>query len=290
MVHLLQLALKASVLLLVLALGMRATPADATYLFRRPSKLILALVSLFVVVPLVAAVLTARVAPALPVRIALLAMAVSPVAPILPGKQLKFGGREGYVYGLLVAVSALAAVLTPLSLEALNLFFPREGHFGVVQVAKLVATTILLPLAAGMAVRSMMPRLAEWAGPWASRLGTALLLIGALPLLLLSAPAVLSLLGDGSALVIAVTVLAGILAGHWLAGPDPRERTALAFASSMRHPSVALGMASANFPEEKLVPAAILLYLLVGVLATSLYGALVSRRFRGASNQGDADS
>ncbi|MGH7358585.1 MAG: hypothetical protein ACREJR_07215, partial [Candidatus Rokuibacteriota bacterium] len=60
---------------------------------------------------------------------------------------------------------------------------------------------------------------------------------------------------------------------HWLGGPDPDDRTALAIASSIRHPGVALTIARLNFPEEPLAPAAVLLFLLVSVIATLPYGA-----------------
>jgi len=55
----------------------------------------------------------------------------------------------------------------------------------------------------------------------------------------------------------------------------------LAIASPMRHPGVALAIAHATIPDDVLAPAAILLLLLVGVLATSLYGRLRKRRATG---------
>jgi BASS family bile acid:Na+ symporter len=61
------------------------------------------------------------------------------------------------------------------------------------------------------------------------------------------------------------------LAGHWLGGPDPDDRTALAIAASMRHPGVALAIARLNFPDEKLVPAAVLLFILVNLVVTLPY-------------------
>jgi BASS family bile acid:Na+ symporter len=98
--QLIRLALQTSILLLVFALGLRATIQDATYLLRQPSLLLKSLVAMNVIVPLVAAILAA-VFPLHPaVKITLLLMAVSPVPPILPGKQLKLGGRTSYVYGL----------------------------------------------------------------------------------------------------------------------------------------------------------------------------------------------
>jgi BASS family bile acid:Na+ symporter len=73
------------------------------------------------------------------------------------------------------------------------------------------------------------------------------------------------------------------MAGHWLGGPDSDDRTALAIASSMRHPGVALAIARLNFPEEPLVPAAVILFLLINVIVTLPYGA-----WRRKAHAGDA--
>jgi BASS family bile acid:Na+ symporter len=93
-----------------------------------------------------------------------------------------------------------------------------------------------------------------------------------LAVLIAVGPAIVSLIGDGTVLAIAAVVVAGLLAGHWLGGPDPDDRTALAIAASMRHPGVALAIARLNFPDEKLAPAAVLLFLLVNVIVTLPYG------------------
>jgi BASS family bile acid:Na+ symporter len=210
---------------------------------------------------------------ALAVKVAFVAMAVSPVPPILPGKQLTLGGRARYVYGLLVAASVAAVVLVPCAVEILARLFHREAHIGVGVVARLVGATVLLPLVVGLAVRHFAPGPAERVGPWASRVGTVLLVAGLLPILVAAWPGVVSLIGDGAILAMAVVVAAGLAAGHWLGGPNPDDRTALAIASSMRHPGVALAIARLNFPQEKLVAAAVLLFLLVSVIMTLPYGA-----------------
>ena len=271
--QLLRVALVASVVLLVFALGLRATAADATYLFRRPAMLLRALFAMNVVVPVVATGLAVlfNLTPA--VRIALLAMAVSPVPPILPDRQLKLGGRASYVYGLLVAASTAAIALVPLSIAVLGRVFQREVDLGVVVVAIKVGVTVLLPLLAGLAVRRFRPGLAERMAPWVSRVAVVLLLGGSLPALVTAWPGMVSLVGNGTILAIASVVVAGLAAGHWLGGPDPGDRTALSIAASMRHPGVALAIAQGNFPEERLVSAAVLLFFLVSFIATLPYGA-----------------
>jgi bile acid:Na+ symporter, BASS family len=272
LVQLIRLAITASILLLVFALGLRATAEEATYVLRRPVLILRGFLAMGVIVPAVAAALAALFELGPAVEIALLAMAVGPVPPILPGKLLRLGGRASYVYGLLVAASLAAIVVVPLAIEVLGWLFQREAHIGAGVGARVVGVTVLLPLAAGLAVRYVAPRVAEGVALWASRLGAALLLAGLLAVLIATGPAIVSLVGNGTVLVIAVVVAAGLMAGHWLGGPDPDDRTALAIASSMRHPGVAMAIARLNFPEEPLVSAAVLLFLLVNVIVTLPYG------------------
>src|SRR5262245_42770293 len=125
-------ALAASILLLVIGLGMRATLTEATSLFREafhpPYSLLRAVVAMNFVVPIVAASIAAVFDLRPPVKVAIVAMSISPVPPILPGKQLKFGGRHSYVYGLLVAVSLVSIVFVPLSVEVLGRLLDRDVH------------------------------------------------------------------------------------------------------------------------------------------------------------------
>jgi BASS family bile acid:Na+ symporter len=282
--QLIKLAITASILVLVFALGLRASCADATSFFREflrpPHRLRRALVAMYVVVPVVAVALGMLVDLSRPVRVALLAMAVAPIPPILPAKQLKFGGGTNYVFGLLVAVSLASIVMVPLCVQVLGMLFGRHASFGPTEIAKLIATTVLVPLTLGLVVRQFAPALAQRIAPWASRLGNVLLVAALVPVLIQAWPAVVSLVADGAILAIALTVGAAIVAGHWLGGPDADERATLAIASAMRHPGVALAIATLNVPEEPRIPAAVLLYLLVATAATTAYGLWTKRQAR----------
>lgn len=96
------LALKSSIFLTVFALGLNVSPKDTTYLFRNPGQLVRSLLPMYIIMPLVAAALIAAfdIHPA--VKIALAALVVSPIPPLLPKKQLKAGGEGSYTIGLLV--------------------------------------------------------------------------------------------------------------------------------------------------------------------------------------------
>lgn len=280
--QLIKLALTASILLLVCALGMRASLADATSLlraaFRPPHRLLRALVAMFVLVPLVAVLAAKLLDLPLAIRTAIVAMAVAPIPPILPGKQLKFGGESRYVFGLLVAVSLVAILVVPLSVHVMGAVFDREAAFGIADVARLIGVTILTPLIVGLAVSSWAPRAAERLAPWVARVGTVLLVLALIPVLISAWPAVIALIGGGAAAAIGMVIVAAIAFGHLLGGPDPDERSTLAFASAMRHPGIAAAIASLSVPEEPRVQAAILLYLLIAVVVTSIYGALRGRQ------------
>jgi BASS family bile acid:Na+ symporter len=280
--HLIKLAIGASIVLLVFSLGMGTAPANATtffrHLFRSPHYLLRATLAMNVVVPAIAVIAVAAFDLPQAVEVALLAMAVSPVPPILPGKQMKFGARSSYVFGLLVAVSVTAIVLAPLTISIVGRIFNREAHIDMVNIATLVGKTVLLPLAAGLLVRQLTGVSADRIADVISKLATALLVVGLLPVLYSAWPGISSLIGDGTVLLVTCVVVAAIAAGHWFGGPNEGDRTALGIASAMRHPGIAMAIASGNFPENKLIPAGILLYVLVAAIITTIYGKLRGRK------------
>ena len=161
----LRLALMASIMLTVLGFGLTATPAQATFLFRNPPLLLRAVLSMSVIMPVIVVTLTQLFDFRFDVAVALVALAVSPVPPIIQRKQLTAGGRMEYVVGLMVAMSVLAIVLVPLSLGILDRIFDRHGVVTFAGIGKIMAMTVLLPLAAGLAIRHTFPRAERASGP-----------------------------------------------------------------------------------------------------------------------------
>jgi len=105
---LIPLVLKVSIVLNVFGLGLNASAQDATYLFRRPHQLLRSLLAMHVVMLLCATVLAVNFALHPAVKIALVALAVSPIPPLLPKKTRKAGGEASYAIGLVVAAALLA--------------------------------------------------------------------------------------------------------------------------------------------------------------------------------------
>jgi bile acid:Na+ symporter, BASS family len=114
---LIMLAVRVSIVLTVFAFALKASPRDAVYLFRKPGQLARSLLSMNVVMPVFAAVLIAAFDLHPAVKIAMGALSVSPLPPVLPKKGLRSGGKESYTIGLLAAAALLAIVFVPLALE-----------------------------------------------------------------------------------------------------------------------------------------------------------------------------
>jgi bile acid:Na+ symporter, BASS family len=262
----------------VVAVGLRAAPEDATYLFRHPRELGRALLSMNVVMPLTALALgmTFHLPPA--VKIALVALSVSPIPPAFPKKALKAGGTQKYAIGLLVAVGILAVFLIPATMELVGKIVGISLRMRVESVATLVLSATLLPLLVGITVRWFAPAVAERAAKPLGILATVLLIGSGLPVLIGSFHSVLSLISDGTLLSASAFALVGFFAGHQLGKPNPENSRVLAIATGSRHPGMAAAIAHANFPEQKLVLPAIVLYVIVcGILY-----ALISALCRGA--------
>lgn len=271
------LILKISIILSVLAIGLRATFAEATYLFRHPAQLVRALLSLNVLMLLFALAVSAAFNLHPAVKIALVALAVSPVPPIFPNKAFKAGGGENYTIGLLAATAALSVILIPLAMEICERIAGKPLTMTARSVFSMVLTTVLLPLLVGIGVRALAPKLAERVASPLAKAALVLLVASALPVLFGMARPMLSLIGNGTILGLSAFALVAFVVGHLLGGPEPANRTTLALATASRHPAIALAIAHTNFPEQKLAAPVVFMYLILSGVLSGVYLAWVKR-------------
>src|SRR3954451_19849464 len=99
---LVMLGINVSLWLIVFCLGLAATIDDWRYPLRQPGRIARSLFSMNIVMPLVAVFMARSFNLLLPVKVALVAMALAPVPPLLPRKGAKAGGSTSYLFGLLV--------------------------------------------------------------------------------------------------------------------------------------------------------------------------------------------
>lgn len=274
------LALKASIMLTLFCFGLEATREDTLYLLRRPRVLMLSLAAMFLVMPVIAILLTSLAPFDRAVVIALVALSISPVPPLLPRKVTKAGGVAPYGLGLMVTAACFSIAYIPLAAYLIGRYFNRPFAMGSGAVANLVAVSVLAPLAAGMVFRHFAPTAAGRMAKPLLRIAEIVLLCGVLSILVFALPSVLSLIGNGTILVIAAFVAVGVTVGHFFGGPGPDERVTLALSTAYRHPALAIAIARANFPGERRVFSAILLYALLNTLLTIPYVAWQRKKVR----------
>ena len=271
LVAIILLVLKISIILSLLAIGLKSTFADAAFLFRKPGHLARAILAMYVIMPIVALLIAYSFNLNPVVKIALVVLSVSPIPPILPNKMFKAGGKEDYTIGLLADTSLLAIIFIPLILAVFQQLIKIPLRMTAASVASQVLSTLIVPLLVGIAIRTFLPNVAERIAKPLSLVATVLLILGFLPVLFGSLRAILSLIGDGTLIGLAAFALIGIIVGHFLGGPETENRPVLALATSSRHPAIAIAIANANFPDQKLVAPAVLLYLILSIVLAVPY-------------------
>jgi BASS family bile acid:Na+ symporter len=264
------LALKVSILCTVFGIGLKTTAGDLAYPLRRPGLLARSLFSVLVLVPLVAILLVRLFDFRHTLEVALVALAISPVPPLLPKREGRAGGHHAYGIGLMALLAILAIVTVPLWAEILQRVFSSELAASSTAVAKTVVMSTLLPLAAGMLVRAAAPAFADRIADPIGLTGNVLLPVAALALLAATSRALLATFGDGTAIALIVFVAVALAIGHVLGGPDPDHSVVLALSSACRHPAIAVSIASANFADAH-VGATVLFYVIVNTLVGLAY-------------------
>ena len=272
------LALQVSILTTVFGFGLRTTVSDVMYLVRRPSLLGRSLVAMFVIMPIIAVALAGAFELRSSVKIALVALAISPIPPVLPGREQKAGGHESYALGLMMIAAVLSIAIVPAEVDMVGRYLMRPFAMSPWAIAGIALKAAVLPLLAGMLLRALLPDVAARIAKPVEIGATVLLVAGVLVLIAGTFRAVLSLIGNGSIVAMAAFIVIGLAIGHGLGGPSAEHRLVLALSTASRHPAIALAIAKANFPDEPQLGATIILYLLVGLLIGIPYQIWQKRR------------
>jgi BASS family bile acid:Na+ symporter len=269
---LLKLFILSSVCLIVLSIGMQTRPGTAIEFLKDPLPVSKALIAMFVAMPLFTLLVTQALPLERPVRVALLALSLSPMVPLLPRKEVKLGATYDYAIGLQAAASVASLVAAPLFILLFSRVFGWEISFDPMPMLVVLLLTVGVPLVAGVLVNRFAPDLAARLSGPIGKAATVTLALGALILIALSWRYVLAAVGNGTLLAIALMTLFGLAVGHVLGGPAEGNRHALAVATASRHPGVAIALAGlVGLEPMQPVLGAILLYMLAGAVFSMPY-------------------
>jgi BASS family bile acid:Na+ symporter len=239
------------------------------------------LFSVLVAVPVLALAVTRVFDLPRTTEIGIVLMAISPGAPVALRRSLTAGAHAAFAPGLQISVALLAVVSMPLSIAALNEVYAGRAVIDPRDVMRQVFIAQLLPLGLGIALRHFGATLAARIEPAVRRAGTVLLLV-AVVLVLAELWRPLYEAGAATITAMVLTTAAALAAGHFLGGPAPATRTAVAITSAARNPGLALLVATVNAAQPAII-ATVLAYVLVSLLAITPYAAWRHRKARRAS-------
>jgi BASS family bile acid:Na+ symporter len=240
---------------------------------------------MFVVMPVVAVTLAQTFDFFHPVEVALVALSISPIPPLLPRRHDKAGGDASYGLGLMVTAAVLSLGIIPLALHLLSLFYDKSYATSPGSIIKIVFTAVIIPMLLGMLCGRFIPKFAARFAAPAILIGKWLLPVAAVAILFVAHNVLGQLLGNGTVVAIILFVAVALVVGHWLGGPEPRTREVLALSAACRHPGIAIALATANggVTSDHLAPAAILLYVVLSLLATMPYVKWQGKRIAGGA-------
>ena len=277
--QLIVLALQVSIIGTVFSFGLNTTHADFRYLFGRPSLLFRSLLAVLVITPLMAIVLVQVFEFQRAAEIALVALAISPLPPLLPSKESRVVGNTSYGVALMASLALLSFVTVPLSVKVLEQVVGRPLNVPTAAIARMVSVAVLLPLLVGMTVRATLPAVAERIEPVITLVAKILLILGAVALFAGMWRAILGAIGGGAVAAMLVFVVVALAIGDLLGQPEREHSIVLALSAASHHPAIALAIVSANVPNEQFA-GTILLYLLVNLVFGGLYIAWRHRSAR----------
>ena len=271
-------ALAWSVRAMIFALGLRASWSDVTFLWRQPGLLARSLLAMYIVIPVVAVMMVKTVELPQATRVAVLVIAISAGAPLVPRRLMGAGGDPRYVLSLAVTSSVLATVTVPLSVAVLSRVFGVTAGVGPAAVAGLIAKSFLLPFLAGVAVHAIRP---AFAARIVTPVTTAALGVLALCVVIALVGSIGLVIENGlrSFLALAALTCTAILAGHLLGGPKLEDRVSLGVLCATRHVGLVLMIAFALVPSRGAL-AVISAYVIAALMVSTPYVMWSRKRLR----------
>ena len=199
----------------------------------------------FILVPLIAVVITRIIPMEQPLRIGLVLLSMTAGAEAGPKVTGLAKGNIAFSAALLSVQLVVTIIYVPLVLSVL---LPEVDINHGKLLIKLFAL-VLLPMALGLFLKSRHEILAERLGPAVDRTSTVLMFLMAVLILILNFADILRLVGSGAIFAGAIFVVISFIAGYLLGGPGQDTRQTLAFMSGSRNAGIALMIASQGFED-----------------------------------------
>lgn len=229
------------------SMGLSLKVAQIVAPLKNVKLVILALVANFVLVPLVAIVITLIIPLDEPVRIGLILLATAAGAPFLPKLAEVAKGSTAFSVGLMVLLMVVTIIYLPL---VLPLLLGGGVEVNPLDIAQSLIVMMLIPLAIGLFINARYEETAAKVQPTFGQASNIALLVLTVLGLVLNFRAMIDLVGSlgilAGILFIVVSLVIGFLLGM-LGSPDGGLRSVMGLGTAQRNISAALVVAAQNF-------------------------------------------
>ena len=238
-----QLSVLVFVISSMLSMGLSLTINQIVEPLKNTRLVVLALVANFVLVPLVAYLITIVLPLDDSVSIGLILLSTAAGAPFLPKLVEVAKGNIAFSVGLMVLLMVVTIVYLPLFLPLLL----GDVEVNPWDIARSLIVMMLIPLAIGLFIRARYAESAAKMQPtFAMAANIGILLLAVLGLVL-NFDSMIALVGSWGILAAAIFIILALAIGYLLGGSDLKIRSVSGLGSGQRNIAAALVVAGQNF-------------------------------------------
>jgi predicted Na+-dependent transporter len=264
------------VLSTMVSMGLSLTIAQVLEPLRNTRFVIMALLASFVVVPVVAVLLTQLIPMDEALNIGLVLVALAAGAPALP-KLADIAGVDtaagvGLMVLLIVATIIVMPIVLPLVLTGVTVTFW--------DIASGLVVLMLIPLAVSLLVRARYETLAQSVQPGIAQASTFSLILLIVLMLVINFNDVVSLFGSGGLLASIILVIVALGSGYLLGGSDPSIRWVQVLGAGQRNIAAAMVVATLNFGDSPNVIVMIVVFAVITMVVMTPLAAELGKRNR----------
>jgi BASS family bile acid:Na+ symporter len=227
----------------MLAMGMSLSIAQILQPLKNTRLVILALLTNFVLVPLLAIAITLVIPLEQSLQIGLIVLATAAGAPFLPKLVQGAKGDVAFGVGLMVLLMVVTIFYLPV---VLPLLLPGVS-INPWDIAKSLIMLMLIPLAIGLLMKSHSPDATAHWQPVMNKISGLAILILLVVGLGLNISNILNLIGSLGLLALLIFIIGCLLIGLLLGGRDPGVRSVMGLGTAQRNVSAAIVVAAQNF-------------------------------------------
>lgn len=244
-----ELAILFFVVTTMLSVGMALSVPQIVATLHSPRRLLSALAANFIIVPLLAYLLTRTIPLAQPLAIGLLLLGSGAGAPFSP-KLVQFArGDLAFSVGLTILLMLVTVGFMPI---VLLLLLPMS-HVRPWLIAKPLVTVMLAPLLLGLLIRARGPTIARYSEPVLRRASTVGLVLAVVLVITANYRNAVQMVDFRAILAAVLLLVLSLACGFVLGGPSSRTRSTLAFATGQRDLSAALLVGVETFSDKAVI-------------------------------------